>query len=189
MSTTKSQWRYAAFVVALGIGVTAGGVAAGALVLAPAVAEASQPSVSASVSSAVASSTEGLRALVTRTTSLTSTAVSARWKTLPDPVRRLALPGLFGAIALTGFVSLLVELVRRRFGKKSATNTTASASWRQTGRTSGKAASRTPKAVQALADSGTDPVEIAWRTGLSLDAVAMLLSLGASPRQLRPPTA
>lgn len=36
---------------------------------------------------------------------------------------------------------------------------------------------RTPKAVQALAASGAAPVEIAHRTGLPLDAVAMLLQL------------
>jgi hypothetical protein len=38
-------------------------------------------------------------------------------------------------------------------------------------------ASRTPKAVQALAASGAAPMEIAARTGLPLDAVSMLLEL------------
>jgi 2-keto-3-deoxy-6-phosphogluconate aldolase len=42
---------------------------------------------------------------------------------------------------------------------------------------SGGRASRTPKAVQALAASGAAPMEIAHRTGLPFDAVAMLLEL------------
>lgn len=49
---------------------------------------------------------------------------------------------------------------------------------------------RTPKAVAALAEAGTTPADIARRTGLPLDAVAMLLSLGSfGARQLQPPTA
>lgn len=36
---------------------------------------------------------------------------------------------------------------------------------------------RTPKAVQALAASGAAPMDIAHRTGLPFDAVAMLLEL------------
>ena len=38
-------------------------------------------------------------------------------------------------------------------------------------------ADRTPRAVQALAESGAAPTEIAWRTGLPVDAVSMLLSI------------
>ncbi|MEO7359748.1 MAG: hypothetical protein ABI120_05425 [Gemmatimonadaceae bacterium] len=50
--------------------------------------------------------------------------------------------------------------------------------------------SRTPKAVAALAQAGTAPADIARRTGLAHDAVAMLLSLGTlNARQLQPPTA
>lgn len=37
--------------------------------------------------------------------------------------------------------------------------------------------SKTPKAVQALAAAGAAPTEIAWKTGLPLDAVSMLLEL------------
>lgn len=49
---------------------------------------------------------------------------------------------------------------------------------------------RTPKAVAALAEAGTTPADIARRTGLPHDAVAMLLSLGTmNARQLQPPTA
>jgi hypothetical protein len=50
--------------------------------------------------------------------------------------------------------------------------------------------SRTPRAVLALAEAGNAPADIARRTGLSLDAVAMCLSLSSfAARQLRPPTA
>lgn len=49
---------------------------------------------------------------------------------------------------------------------------------------------RTPKAVAALAEAGNSPADIARRTGLPLDAVAMLLSMGSfGARQLQPPTA
>lgn len=39
---------------------------------------------------------------------------------------------------------------------------------------------KTPQAVQALAARGAEPMEIAARTGLSLDAVSMVLALGAA---------
>ena len=48
---------------------------------------------------------------------------------------------------------------------------------------------RTPRAVQALAAAGTAPSEISWRTGLPLDAVALLLAMSTASRQLQPPTA
>ncbi|WP_353268107.1 hypothetical protein [Gemmatimonas sp.] len=38
--------------------------------------------------------------------------------------------------------------------------------------------SKTPRAVQALAAAGAAPAEIAWKTGLPLDAVSMLLEIG-----------
>jgi len=50
--------------------------------------------------------------------------------------------------------------------------------------------SRTPKAVATLAEAGNSPADIARRTGLALDAVAMLISMGSlGARQLQPPTA
>lgn len=39
--------------------------------------------------------------------------------------------------------------------------------------------SKTPKTVQALAAAGAAPTEIAWKTGLPLDAVSMLLEINA----------
>jgi hypothetical protein len=41
----------------------------------------------------------------------------------------------------------------------------------------GSRSSKSPKAVQALAAAGTAPAEIAWKTGLPLDAVSMLLEI------------
>jgi hypothetical protein len=41
----------------------------------------------------------------------------------------------------------------------------------------GSRSSKTPKAVKALAAAGTAPTEIAWKTGLPLDAVSMLLEI------------
>jgi hypothetical protein len=48
---------------------------------------------------------------------------------------------------------------------------------------------RTPKHVHALAAAGTTLTEIARRTRLPVDAVSLLLSISAAPRQLQPPTA
>lgn len=39
-------------------------------------------------------------------------------------------------------------------------------------------AGKTPRAVEALAAAGAAPAEIAWKTGLPLDAVSMLLEIG-----------
>ena len=47
---------------------------------------------------------------------------------------------------------------------------------------------RTPRAVQALAQQGAQPTEIAWRTGLPVDAVSLLLAMSTASRQLQPPT-
>jgi len=164
---------------------------------------------------------------------------AAGWHLLPEPVRRLAAPSFFGAIAIVGFLGTGVSLVRRppavrlpemrlsglrlssvrlldmRFADVGLRLLRLPGVWfpelrlphlrqpnvnvartpspaRQTPRSSratGRNASRTPKAVQALADSGSDSAEIARRTGLPVDAVAMLLSIGSGGRQLRPPTA
>ena len=41
----------------------------------------------------------------------------------------------------------------------------------------GGKSSRTPRAVAALAAAGANPTEIAWKTGLPVDAVSMLLEI------------
>lgn len=45
--------------------------------------------------------------------------------------------------------------------------------------------SKTPRAVQALAAAGAAPTEIAWKTGLPVDAVAMLLEISGPPVMAR----
>jgi hypothetical protein len=44
----------------------------------------------------------------------------------------------------------------------------------------GAKAARTPRAVAALAAAGAAPIEIAWKTGLPVDAVSMLLEISGS---------
>jgi hypothetical protein len=52
--------------------------------------------------------------------------------------------------------------------------------------TAGKTVSRTPRAVETLAAAGAAPTDIAWQTGLPVDAVSMVLTI-ARGRQLQPP--
>lgn len=44
----------------------------------------------------------------------------------------------------------------------------------------GGKSSRTPRAVAALAAAGANPTEIAWKTGLPVDAVSMLLEISGA---------
>lgn len=93
--------------------------------------------------------------------------------------RMLAVAGLVGTAALAllvyGLGPRLMAFHARRAGRARAAGATPS-----TIRMSGKA-SRTPRAVQALAAAGAAPIDIARKTGLPVDAVSMLLEL-AGPR-------
>jgi len=194
---TNATLRYGAFALALAIGVTVGGVAAGTMVVTSptnesvteisGVTDIGSPSLGASVTSVLGSSATAVLALTDRTMS----SATASWRALPQPARRLWIPALLGLVALTGFGATGVSLLRRppevRETLASAVVTPSAKS--RANRSASRTPSRTPKAVQALADSGAEPSEIAWRTGLSLDAVAMLLSIASNARQLRPPTA
>lgn len=91
----------------------------------------------------------------------------------------------FAALGGAAGLVLLIDLGRRgmttlmnRRGKRStlsaAHRTAASA---PTIRLGGRS-SRTPRTVQALAAAGAAPTEIAWKTGLPLDAVSMLIEIG-----------
>jgi hypothetical protein len=171
----QGQLKHAAYLLAVAVGVTVAGVALGALVLAPAAAQRANTPAASTITRLI----DGSVTSVTQLTTQSTVAIASASRTLPEPVRRLALPVLLGALALTGFAATGVSYLRGRPTSRGPSITTARA----------RTASKTPKAVQALADSGAEPSEIAWRTGLSLDAVAMLLSLHPSPRQLRPPTA
>jgi hypothetical protein len=50
----------------------------------------------------------------------------------------------------------------------------------------GKGNARTPQAVESLAAAGAEPTDIAWQTGLPVDAVSMVLTM-ARRRQVQPP--
>lgn len=100
--------------------------------------------------------------------------------------RLIAFVALGGA---TGVV-LLIEVMRRawgalrsRRGRRSArahgrhgTARPASAAPPTITLRAGRAG-KTPRTVQALAAAGAAPTEIAWKTGLPLDAVSMLLEI------------
>ncbi len=192
----SAQLRQIALMVGLGIGVTVGGVAAGALILAPAVATATQPDSESAIGTSLTHAIDAGFLAIESVRDQTNKVTARALRDMPAPVRRLALPVLFGTLALAGFAATGVSLFRRRpqINLPSAAGIGTVNSMLGRTRPVGsprpaRAASRTPKAVQALADSGTEPSEIAWRTGLSLDAVAMLISIGGPSRQLRPPTA
>lgn len=183
---------------ALAVGVTVGGVLAGALVVAPVVNKASQPDVTAQWSrtatlvgsSALAFAREAGQLMATEAREL-SAAVASR---SPEAVGPFLLPGLI-LLSVGAGMSLLVA--RRRSASRTATLSlvpvspakaskplSASRSRDARGRDS-----RTPKAVEALAASGASNSDIARRTGLPLDAVQLLLSISTGSRQVQPPTA
>jgi hypothetical protein len=80
--------------------------------------------------------------------------------------------------------SRLLRTLRSARGRKAAPRTVVALPEPAAGR-----ADRTPRAVEALAQQGAGPTEIAWRTGLPVDAVSLLLAMSTASRQLRPPTA
>ncbi|MFN8979567.1 MAG: hypothetical protein ACK5ZZ_13435 [Gemmatimonadaceae bacterium] len=89
--------------------------------------------------------------------------------------RLLAVAGVAAAAALVALAFGLRRAVRELQLRRSRVRTTPAAApaiWL------GGKAGRTPRAVQALAAAGAEPTEIAWKTGLPVDAVSMLLELG-----------
>ncbi len=91
--------------------------------------------------------------------------------------RLLGIGSLFGIAAVVLAARLVIRGLRTR-----PTKTTRQA--RQTPAPTitlrGGKSSRTPRAVAALAAAGADPTEIAWKTGLPVDAVSMLLEISGS---------
>lgn len=176
---------------AVAIAVTLGGVFAGALVVAPAVAKATHPDASAQLAQSLANTSETIAAAYASGLDLARTGIDK----LPAPVTRFAVP----AIAILGIVvTLSAVLLRRRTPHRSlvpaATSFDPSPRTvdRLTPRSTAKIAtrdSRTPREVESLAASGASTTDIAWRTGLPIDAVQLLLALANAPRQLQPPTA
>ena len=114
--------------------------------------------------------------------------------TLPMPVTRYAPP----ALAIISIIGALSAVFMRRGTPqrtlvpiddgRQTTGSLTRLTPRSPSRVSGKR-SKTPRAVEALAATGASPQDIAWRTGLPIDAVQLLLAISTAPRQLQPPTA
>lgn len=93
--------------------------------------------------------------------------------------RMLAVAGVAAAAALVALAfgaRRLMQAIGAHRARRSRTSAVAAPVTRLNGK-----ASRTPRAVQALAAAGAAPTEIAWKTGLPVDAVSMLLEL-SGPR-------
>ena len=143
--------------VAVAIGVTAGGTLVGATVVAPVVSGASLPLVPTEVRDSIKHS------------DLLRGVPNVLWLYL----------GLVAAIAT---VAMIAWRYRARFSvaapqaSPQAKRSTASLPEKLI---VGGNANRTPRAVVALAEAGNAPADIARRTGLSLDAVSMCLTLSS----------
>ena len=184
--------RQIAMTVALASGVTVAGVAAGALLIAPAVSKVAGtdgaatsfhlPAVRLPVVHMPSVPTVWLPTLSMPTLPALAQFTSPRTRAL---LARFAVPMLLTALSLLALSRL--SSIRQLFARRPST-TFAPTSARNRMRTPVRP-DRTPRAVEALAASGTAPSEISWRTGLPLDAVALLLSLATAQRQLQPPSA
>lgn len=90
-----------------------------------------------------------------------------------------ALGGAAGVVLLLDLGRRGLAAFRKRRGKRATlAGAHRAASAAPTIKLGGRSSSRTPRAVQALAAAGAAPTEIAWKTGLPLDAVSMLLEIG-----------
>jgi hypothetical protein len=134
--------------------------------------------------------------------------VASTMATLPQPMTRYVLAAL-GVLAIVAAIA--PRLFARRTpirsltpaesleagelsGARAAFGSTSSATFsmklapRNSPRVGGKR-NQTPRAVEALAASGASASDIAWKTGLPIDAVRLLLSISTGARQLQPPAA
>lgn len=179
----------------LAIGVTIGSVMAGAVVVAPLVARATQPDATAQLAQSLANVSATSSSVFHSAIARVQTTLQTTVEQLPAPVSQYALPGI-AAITMVGLLSSV--LLRRRSPHRSLIP--AQTSFAPSARTmerltphanqkiSGRH-QKTPRAVNALAASGASSTDIAWRTGLPIDAVQLLLALANTPRQFQPPTA
>lgn len=109
--------------------------------------------------------------------------VAAKVVRLPAKVRVAA--GLCAVLFVAGFLFLRRRSAGGLRAEPASLPVAAGTLKPATGRSG-----RTPRAVVALAESGASATDIARRTRMPVDAVAMCLSMGSmSARQLRPPTA
>ena len=163
-------------VAALAIGVTIAGTAAGALIVAPAVSHVAQAGWHVSMPTIVMPHV-ALPHLVGPPMRL-PTSLSGAFNA-GNMTFRFALPAFVTLLAIVAMVCVIRMRKRAKVQLRRDT---------QPLRVEGRP-DRTPRAVQALAASGTSPSEISWRTGLAVDAIALLLAISTVPRQLQPPSA
>lgn len=171
--------------------VTIGSVIAGALVVAPVVARATQANASAEFAQKVAEVSATSSAAFSRGIAVVQNTLA----TLPAPVSQYGFP-IFAGLALVSAMSTI--FLRRRAPHRSLVPAQTSYDpsrrlvERLTSRSNQKGGGRnqkTPRAVEALAASGASSADIALRTGLPFDAVQLLIALANGPRQFQPPTA
>ncbi len=91
--------------------------------------------------------------------------------------RLLGIGSLFGIAAVVLAARLVIRSLRNRPTKATRQARQAPA---PTITLRGGKSSRTPRAVAALAAAGAAPTEIAWKTGLPVDAVSMLLEISGA---------
>ncbi len=188
--------RQVALTIALASGVTVASVAAGALLIAPAVSKVADTDDGNSSFRAPALSIPNLAMPSLSIRELSLPTIPALTLTTLTSARTQRFVSRFGIPLVVTLVAVLalgrVPSVRQRFARTGRTRAVAypmmATSARARMRTPARP-DRTPRAVEALAASGTAPSEISWRTGLPVDAVAMLLALSTAQRQLQPPSA
>jgi hypothetical protein len=90
---------------------------------------------------------------------------------------------LLGVGVLAGIAALMLaarHVIHRRPARPARSTRHARQAPAPTIILRGAKAARTPRAVAALAAAGAAPIEIAWKTGLPVDAVSMLLEISGS---------
>jgi hypothetical protein len=97
------------------------------------------------------------------------------------PTQRLIGLAFLGAFAVVALLTKLFLMLGRRSRRRGSSRFTSPAVAGPSVSLRAGKTRRTPKAVVALAAAGAAPIEIARKTGLPVDAVAMLLQLGRAP--------
>lgn len=175
-----NQLRTIARYTALAAGVTVGGVMIGAIVVAPAVSRTTShvsPAITLMPDNA-APIPRLAEPLAPQNATGPFTPMAALTSTLAAVARVPKIVWVYGDAAV---VLALVAVWGWR--RRSARALAPAAAGRPSGlvppRVGSDQSKRTPRAVMALAASGAAPADIARRTGLSIDAVAMCLAIGA----------
>ncbi len=181
VATRKSVLLRVLLVSLLAMAVTTAGVVAGALVVAPVVAQADALGAGTALSSQLATVSAAAGTAARDAWSRVDRMTAEQLATLPDPVARYLLPSI-AILSIIGAV--LALLLPSRTPGVTKTRTPPTNSTRLVTRKH-----RTPKAVEALAASGASTADIAWKTGLPIDAVKLLLAISSGPRQVHPDTA